>query len=175
VTIRPATTDDITAIAALHADSWRRNYRGAYPDEYLDGDVMQDRVEVWTQRLTDPSPTAHTTVAEDSATFVGFCHTEFDADERWGALLDNLHVTTTRKRSGIGTLLMADAARATLDHRPDSGLFLWVLAQNTAAQAFYRARGGTFVEEATARAPGSGVPIPSLRVAWPEPVLLLGQ
>jgi hypothetical protein len=27
----------------LHADSWRRHYRGAYADAFLDGDVLADR------------------------------------------------------------------------------------------------------------------------------------
>ncbi|MBV9411286.1 MAG: GNAT family N-acetyltransferase, partial [Acidimicrobiia bacterium] len=40
VRCRVATIDDVEAIAALHADSWRRNYRGAYLDSYLDGDVL---------------------------------------------------------------------------------------------------------------------------------------
>ena len=32
---------DIEAIAALHTDSWRRHYRGAYSDAFLDGDIIR--------------------------------------------------------------------------------------------------------------------------------------
>jgi len=39
VGFRPARASDSEAIAALHADSWRRHYRGAYSDAFLDGDV----------------------------------------------------------------------------------------------------------------------------------------
>ena len=35
---------DANAIAALHADSWRRHYRGAYSDAFLDGDVAGQSV-----------------------------------------------------------------------------------------------------------------------------------
>jgi hypothetical protein len=52
-------------------------------------------------------------------------------------------------------------------------LYLWVLEQNVAAQAFYRALGGTVVERGKVPDPG-GVPgrlggSPGcLRVAWPD-------
>jgi hypothetical protein len=32
---RDATARDIDAIAGLHAESWRRNYRGAFSDSHL--------------------------------------------------------------------------------------------------------------------------------------------
>ena len=37
---RPADADDAAAVAGLHADSWRRHYRGAFSDAFLDGDVV---------------------------------------------------------------------------------------------------------------------------------------
>jgi hypothetical protein len=52
VDYREATAGDVEAIAALHADSWRRHYRSAYLDSYLDGDVFADLRTVWTDRLT---------------------------------------------------------------------------------------------------------------------------
>jgi hypothetical protein len=49
------------------------------------------------------------------------------------------------------------------------GLYLWVLEQNTDAQAFYRARGGTPVERAwRGPFPGGGHAF-SFRYAWPDP------
>jgi hypothetical protein len=38
-----ANSCDADSIAALHADSWRRHYRGAYLDSYLDGDAVSER------------------------------------------------------------------------------------------------------------------------------------
>jgi hypothetical protein len=43
---RAAGSDDAGKIALLHADSWRRNFRGAYADSFLDGDVVTDRRSV---------------------------------------------------------------------------------------------------------------------------------
>jgi hypothetical protein len=43
---REATGADAMAVAMLHAESWRVHYRGAYRDEYLNGDVVEDRIRV---------------------------------------------------------------------------------------------------------------------------------
>ena len=61
MTYREALEKDASGIAALHADSWRRHYRGAYLDSYLDGDVLSDRLAVWTSRLAPP-PGSHYTL-----------------------------------------------------------------------------------------------------------------
>jgi hypothetical protein len=53
---RVATVADAMAVATLHAESWRAHYRGAYRDEYLDGDCVQDRIRVWEERLSTPAP-----------------------------------------------------------------------------------------------------------------------
>jgi hypothetical protein len=56
-------------------------------------------------------------------------------------------------------------------------MYLWVLEQNTAAQQFYRALGGTCVEVAPVPPPG-GVPArlngfpKGLRIAWSDTSLL---
>jgi hypothetical protein len=55
---RAATGADAMAVATLHAESWRVHYRGAYRDEYLDGDVIQDRIRVWEERLSSELFTA---------------------------------------------------------------------------------------------------------------------
>ncbi len=169
---RAATARDVEAIAALHADSWRRHYRGALSDAFLDGDVVADRLAVWTARLTEPQPHQCTIVADDDGTVVGFVHTALDEDPKWGALLDNLHVVYARKRDRIGTHLMAESASIVLERRPSAGLYLWVLEQNTAAQAFYAARGGVCVEREIAPATGGGT-TERLRFVWPDPSVLL--
>jgi ribosomal protein S18 acetylase RimI-like enzyme len=169
---RGATSRDVEAIAGLHADSWRRHYRGALSDAFLDGDVGADRLAVWTPRLTTPQPNQCTIVADDDGTVVGFAHTSLDDDPRWGALLDNLHVAYARKRNRIGTRLMAETAAVLLERAPSAGLYLWVLEQNTAAQAFYAARGGACVEREIAPATGGGTTT-RLRYVWPDPAALL--
>lgn len=170
---RFATPADADAIAALHADSWSRHYRGAYPDAYLDREAPEDRRTVWRERLRVASEDQLTIVAERQDDLAGFAHTVLDADPQWGALLDNLHVRYNLKRHGVGRALMAETAAALVECRPVSPLYLWVLQQNVAAQAFYNAVGGTVVEEEPARhIPGGGT-ARVYRVAWPDPHLLL--
>src|SRR4051812_20112248 len=62
--LRLAGVDAAGPIALLHADSWRRHYRGAYADSYLDGDLVADRRAVWAARLADPGD-SRTVLAED--------------------------------------------------------------------------------------------------------------
>ncbi|MEV1155577.1 GNAT family N-acetyltransferase [Micromonospora chokoriensis] len=170
--LRLADVDVAGQIALLHADSWRRHYRGAYADSFLDGDVVADRRAVWAARLATPAG-SHTVVAEDDDRLVGFIHVVFDRDPRWGSLVDNLHVARDRQRTGVGTALLAQAARAVVDHATTVGLYLWVLEQNTAAQQFYRACGARHVETALVSPPGgdpsrlNGRPR-KLRMAWPD-------
>jgi ribosomal protein S18 acetylase RimI-like enzyme len=171
--LRDACAQDIEAIAALHADSWRRHYRGAYRDAFLDGDVVADRRAVWGERLMAPSADHFTIVADRAGEVVGLVHMILDADPRWGALLDNLHVTHQLKRRGIGHGLLAAAAHELARRRPaDSRFHLWVLDQNRAAQAFYTACGGTKVETTLAGPfPGGGTAL-SHRMAWPDAAAL---
>ena len=170
---RVAGPADAVAVAQLHAESWRRHYRGAYSDAFLDGDVLADRVAVWTDRLREPDPGRFTILAEDAG-LVGFANTVFDDDPAWGALLDNLHVADGHKRRGIGSRLLTITAEAVTRRTDSTGLYLWVLEQNVEAQAFYAARGGRCVERHLASPPGgiarrlSGSPA-KLRYAWPDP------
>lgn len=172
VEYREATERDVEAIAALHADSWRRNYRGAYSDEFLDRDVFEERRAAWTERLTRPDRLHRTVVAEHERVIAGFVHTILDHDPLWGALLDNLHVAYEQQRRGIGTQLMARSAGAVLSRGESARLHLWVLESNQAAQTFYQARGAQCVNREISEPPGGGR-IVGLRYVWRDPAILL--
>ncbi|MCW6004026.1 GNAT family N-acetyltransferase [Micromonospora sp. CPCC 205371] len=170
--LRSATADDAERVAFLHADSWRRHYRGAYADAFLDGDIAAERRSVWSARLAVPAGKA-TILAEFADRLVGFVHVVFDDDPQWGSLVDNLHVVNDQRRTGIGSRLLTEAARAVIEHATNDAMYLWVLQQNTAAQRFYLASGATCAEIATASPPGgdptrlAGNPR-KLRMAWPH-------
>ena len=178
LTYRTARPGDAQAIAGLHADSWRRHYRGAYTDAFLDDEADTVLGDMWAGRFAAPDPSTRTILAERDGKVVGLAHTVLGSDPAWGALLDNLHVSYDLKRQGVGTRLLALSARAVLDAVPASGLYLWVLEQNAAARAFYEARGGSCVEHRQAGAPGgdvtrlNGRPV-GLRMAWRDPSRLL--
>jgi len=168
VRYREATEQDAGDIAALHADSWRRHYRGAYLDSYLEGDVVGDRLEVWTARLAPPRRGQYTVIADAGGEVVGFAHTVFDIDPTWGALLENLHVRSDLKGRGIGSQLLSETALGLLRHQPSGAIHLWVLDQNEAAQSFYDARGGARVEsQLRGPFPGGGRAV-GHRYFWPD-------
>ncbi|TDD14465.1 GNAT family N-acetyltransferase [Kribbella turkmenica] len=179
VEFRSAGIEDAEQVAWLHADSWRRHYRGAYSDSFLDGDIDADRREVWSKRLAGQSGTATVLAEYDGRRLAGFVHVMFDHDPQWGSLVDNLHVDYRHHRGGIGTRLMARAARAVSEQARGNAMYLWVLEQNTRARDFYRAAGGDCVETSTVPPPGgdptrlNGTPI-CLRITWPD-VTLFGQ
>jgi ribosomal protein S18 acetylase RimI-like enzyme len=178
VRLRVATTDDAQTVAELHADSWRRFYRGAYADAFLDGDVVEERYAVGSRRLAEPGHRL-TMMAEDDTEVAGFVHIEFDIDDQWGSLIDNLHVRHDRRRGGVGRALVSGAAQAAVERARHRAVYLWVLEQNDAAQRFYRAIGGVGVETKLVPPPGgdparlAGAPR-SIRMAWPDASTLTG-
>jgi ribosomal protein S18 acetylase RimI-like enzyme len=169
--VRTARPADAEAIGRLHADSWRRHYRGAYSDAFLDGDVLADRLAVWSERLQEADPRRLTLVAETCGALAGFINSYFDEDQGWGTLIDNLHVVHDLQRRGVGASLLASAEGAVRSRRGHLGLHVWVLEQNTGGQRFYEARGATRVERRPVSPPGG---LPSrltgspwkLRYAW---------
>jgi ribosomal protein S18 acetylase RimI-like enzyme len=172
IDLRTATSGDIEAIAALHAESWRRNYRGIYPFEYLDKEVAEDRLAVWRTRLSSPPPNQHVVLAELDSQVSAFICVYADDDPEWGSLIDNLHVATDLKRTGIGTLLMREGARWLQAHYPRSPVYLWVLEANASARAFYEKLGGHHTGAVPQPVPGGGFAM-SCRQTWPDPETLL--
>jgi ribosomal protein S18 acetylase RimI-like enzyme len=174
---RFASPPDARAIADLHADSWRRHYRGAYSDAFLDGDVAADRRAVWSERLAVEEARRCTIVAEADGV-IGFANTYLEEDPTWGALLDNLHVAAVHKRRRIGQHLLALTAEAVVARQETPALYLWVLEQNRDARAFYSACGGERVGRAPVAPPGGvagrlcGAPM-KLRYAWPDARILV--
>ena len=165
VNFRHATTDDAGRIAQLHADSWRRTYRGMMSDAFLDTDVVQDRLAVWRERLRAPRPNQLVVLAEDAGELQGFVCMFGDDDARWGSLIDNLHVRHDVQKSGVGRRLMREAAAWAEERHPGRGLYLWVLPANINAQRFYEHLGGAHAGTEEHEQAGGGT-APSFRYAW---------
>ena len=140
---REATLADAEDIAALHAESWRANYRGTLSDEYLDGPIFEERRALWTQRLSEPDANEWTLLAEDESGFVGFACAIGDHDQQLGTYLNNIHVRGAHQGHGIGRSLLISVAQWSLERHPECGLYLGVFTTNERAQRFYRRHGGT--------------------------------
>jgi GNAT superfamily N-acetyltransferase len=163
--IRQATAADAPAIAALHAESWRFAYRGAYSDEYLDGPVVEDRARIWQERMSSPPANQYVILAEEANALVGFICAYGADDETWGTLVDNLHVRPDQHRQGIGKRLLAEVSAWCLTEYAGGGLYLWVLEQNARARRFYESLGAKDVETKSSVPPGGGTTL-GHRYVW---------
>src|SRR5262245_24968365 len=169
--LREAGIDDIAAVAALHTASWRDAYRSIFDAAFLAGPVVQDRLDVWTERLSTPSETRRTTLAEEDGRLLGFVCIFGGADPQWGSLVDNLHVLPGLRGKGIGKLLLQSAAAWAAQAFPSQGLYLWVYKANESAVRFYERLGGRAVERTTKSTHGGTAPI--FRYHWPDPAALV--
>jgi GNAT superfamily N-acetyltransferase len=168
------------SVGTLHAESWRAHYRGAYRDEYLDGDVVGDRLRVWEERLSTPVSNQLVVLAEENDRLIGFACAYGRHDEKWGSLLDNLHVRPEHHGRGVGAELVAEVAAWCRANYADCGLYLWVLEQNRGAQRFYQRLGASDQGGEISVPPGGGQ-IHGRRYVWkavpeiPRPRGIVGQ
>ena len=110
VDLRAAHVEDAERIARLHTDSWRRTYRGMMTDEFLDGGALENRRDVWHQRLGTPAANQYVCIAQEGPEIVGFICAFAGQDPVWGSYIDNLHVVYGRHRRGVGRALIRSAA-----------------------------------------------------------------
>jgi ribosomal protein S18 acetylase RimI-like enzyme len=168
---RLARPSDANAIADLHARSWRDHYRGAFRDEFLDGDLPGERLGVWRERLDHPPANQFVQLAFADTELAGFVCAYGAQDPRWGSFIDNLHVARAFNRSGIGSTLMKQAAAWLASLYPEQGIHLLVLEANVSARRFYERLGGQNAEVSTMETHGGAV-VRSCRYIWPRPELL---
>tara|TARA_R110000737_G_scaffold339609_1_gene361723 strand:- start:419 stop:961 length:543 start_codon:yes stop_codon:yes gene_type:complete len=164
---REAVTKDADRIANLHAQSWQQNYRGSFSDEFLDNEVLEDRVYEWTKRLQNQSDNHYLLLAEEDGNLLGFMYAYFNHDAQFGTLLDNLHVSLNSQGKGLGTQLMVLLAKEILKRNNEKGFYLWVLDSNAAAISFYDNLGGVAVETVESNEIGDK-PFFKIRYVWDD-------
>ena len=174
VLLREAVFSDYKAIAQLHADSWKKTYRGILSEDYLKNEVDADRLNVWHQRLQQPDKNQRTGVALRNNEIVGFCCAILNDDPVFGTLIDNLHVSSTVQKSGIGRALLTDLAQYICEKCGDRRMYLWVYPSNTNARIFYERLGGIFAEEVE-KPNDDGTTSLSCRYTWENSGTLLVQ
>lgn len=168
---REAEKKDVERIALLHADSWRRTYRGMMPDEFLDGDVVSDRMQVWHGRLTACRSDQFVFLAEEGGRLAGFVCAFSNEDSTWGSYIDNLHVNHESRRRKAGAALMAHAAKWLNDRHPHAGVYLWVMEANAPARRFYERLGASNAGVVEKQDPAGGS-APNCRYVWKNPQYL---
>jgi GNAT superfamily N-acetyltransferase len=142
IQFRTAQFTDHNSIAQIHADNWKKTYRGMLSDHYLDNEVEEDRALVWHQRLRSPADNQHIILAISEEKVIGFCCIYFNDDPTFGSLIDNLHVAASQQKTGVGRLLLQAAARVIQEKASKPQLYLWVFDKNENAKQFYDRIGG---------------------------------
>lgn len=152
--LRLAEYKDFERIAHLHAESWKRHYRGILSNSYLDEEVLDDKLLIWQTRLTNPPFNQHIVLAEEGGLLIGFACIFGNHDFERGTFIDALHVDDAYRGRGIGKQLLLKVAEWHQHYFKDSGLYLEVVSQNTSAIQFYRHIGAQECQERTWQAPG---------------------
>lgn len=167
--------DDCTRIAELHAQSWKHHYRGIMSDQYLDEEIDDERLEVWTDRFDRQNPNQMVILATSNEKLCGFACHFLDYNSIHGNYLDNLHVSNEFQGQGIGRKLMQLSIRHCMQFDKKS-YYLWVFAQNVDAIEFYRRLGGRLIKETKIEVPpGQCAGHPAVMYKWdyPDDVLQL--
>ncbi|MEO7169243.1 MAG: GNAT family N-acetyltransferase [Pseudomonadota bacterium] len=167
ISIRHATAEDARLIASLHCASWRETYRGILDQAFLDSEIEQERLAVWSKRLRNPDSSQIVLIAHDDAEPVGFVCAFTDTDVRWGSMIDNLHVKAGLRGQGVGEYLLRTTAQTVAATTETQGLHLWVFEANEAALRFYLRMGGEVVEREKSEIPAAHE-APALRMFWPD-------
>ena len=155
ISLVAASAQDLEPIALLHAQSWRNTYRGIVPDEFLDQVADSDRRKFWAAQFANTAADRRLLLQALSAgSLLGFVSVILDAEPKWGARLDSLHVSPDAKGSGIGRTLFEAAREWIARTSPGTAMHLWCVERNHIARRFYERQGGAIVE--TANRPFAG-------------------
>ena len=154
LTLRPATSDDLPAVAELHLAA-RHGAGASFPPAAHPDHEARAWVAGWDLSAYD------VWLAERGGEPVGYA--------RWTSTwLDDLYVHPDHQGHGVGSALFDRVAST----RP-GGFCLWVFETNAPARAFYRRHGCLELERTDGSANEERAP--DIRVAWPgtEPLVFL--
>jgi GNAT superfamily N-acetyltransferase len=145
VVVRAAVAADLQAIADIHASSWRVAYRGLFPDAFLDGPLIANRLAHWSGVPHRMTASDRLLIAEQDGAPAGFiagwssepvgCEPGFDL------FIDNLHIRPEMRGQGIGLRLMRELA-AKQPRSNETRAYLWLVDGNLPAHRFYARLGG---------------------------------
>jgi ribosomal protein S18 acetylase RimI-like enzyme len=178
LTVRAATGDDAADIVRINVYGWRRAYRGIVPADVLAAMTIEDRVDRYRQRMSQPSD-YETLVAQDGDAVIGYVSLgPYRVGQRDGVRSRRIgevvaiYVDPARWGTGAGRLLMTSAL-ARLAERGFESVRLWVLVDNGQARRFYERAGftpdGAHASYPIGRPDGTVLDLPELRYARPLP------
>jgi ribosomal protein S18 acetylase RimI-like enzyme len=171
VRIRPARHADAAAIALVQGRTWQSAYLGMLPHEILIGFGAAQGTGFWEKVLKRVNGADAVLIAEFDRTAVGFISSG-PIRERipgYSGEFYALYVLPEAQGCGIGTALIAHAARAMVRQRWVSAA-VWVLEDNQLGRCFYERLGGLPLGVAKTLAyRGTSYPkIREIAYGWPD-------
>jgi ribosomal protein S18 acetylase RimI-like enzyme len=147
--IRPATPQDIPAMARVRVETQKISYRDFVPDEYLDNQTGENHENTWRQLLLEKGQLAQAFVAENEQGEILATSLVRQANEpgerRFKGEIYVLYVLPAFQNLGIGRGLMKACVEYLADHALIP-ILLWTFADGP-GRGFYEALGGTLVGE----------------------------
>ncbi|HEX6141226.1 MAG TPA: GNAT family N-acetyltransferase [Geminicoccaceae bacterium] len=170
-TVRPAEPDDARAVAQVQRASWQGAYLGMLPHRVLIAMADAQGPSFWHGVLKRSGGEGAVLVAELDDEVVGFISFG-PIRERvpgYSGEFYALYVLPEAQGCGVGTALMACAARTLVRHR-SIGAAVWVLEENRLARKFYERLGGIrFGDGKLLRYAGEEFPeVREVAYGWPD-------
>ena len=144
ITIRPMTVEDTRRVGEVHVRAWQSTYRGAMPDEFLDGLRPEDRAEMWRQGVDEAWPGQRDVIVADGrvAGFAAYGPAHGGGDDPLGELYA-INLDPDYWRQGLGRRLIRHVT-SELVRLGFPRAVLWVEATNDRARRFYEVEGWHF-------------------------------
>jgi len=148
--IKPATFDDIEAIATVHIQSWKETYPGIMPAQRIAALNLESCMRNW-QRSLEAGSRVFVAVVDD--TIVGFAagdknrsneHCETGLGDKCDCELAAIYILKEHHHRGIGRALVKRFAQ-TMKEEGYRSMVIWVAEKNPAT-GFYAALGGEQVD-----------------------------
>jgi ribosomal protein S18 acetylase RimI-like enzyme len=142
--VRPATVQDAPGIGWVSVTAWRETYAGIMPDDYLASLSIEQRVDVFRDRVAKlPDRQAVFVALDQDESVVGFgvCGATRESEFGTDGEIFAINIVEAAKRRGLGVRLMQAMADA-LSQDGFAQVGLWVIEQNAPARRFYEALGG---------------------------------
>lgn len=139
-TIRAAVEGDVEAIGTVQVRAWQAAYRGAMPDEYLNGLDPLERAGMWRDLLRGSDGTRRLVVAEVGGAVVGFAAFGPARDDPADGELYAINVDPTWWAQGHGHRLLREAT-TWLGRAGYAEAVLFVVTSNDRARRLYTADG----------------------------------
>ncbi len=162
--VRFATIDDVRSVAEIHVASWRAGYRGIIDEGFLAGLDVASREVMWTRSLERDN--VRLIVVEDDHAILGWAYAgdprADDRDASWSEVWA-FYVHPDAWGRGAGRA-MWNWTMQVLRERGFRHVYVYVLAENARAIAFYEAM-GLHADGAVKEVVIGGVAYPEVRMS----------